>query len=278
MAAFAAPVLSLLLLPAAFAAPQLQRPALQTDDAEACPPIATQGSFNLTEWVRASWFIQQQQINDFQPPENLFCLVATYLLSSMIPSHHVSHSGVSAHGFLLTRCCAASCRYELEGRTVPLFDGTVVSVYNYANAGGVNGPGTPVEQEPLCARLVDPERPSDSIINAPCFLPNALAGPYWVVAAGPSPERYEWGIVSAGAPNVPAPDGSGCSTSEEGINDAGFWLFSRRPIISEQQLEDIRTVARMNGYTLNNLRPVLHMDPATGDLCQYEGARIKPDI
>ena len=28
-------------------------------------------------------------------------------------------------------------------------------------------------------------QPSDSIVNAPCFLPNALAGPYWVVAAGP---------------------------------------------------------------------------------------------
>jgi hypothetical protein len=43
-----------------------------------CPPIATQGQFNLTEWIRASWFIQEQQINGFQEPEDLFCVVATY--------------------------------------------------------------------------------------------------------------------------------------------------------------------------------------------------------
>ena len=181
--------LMLLLLPAALAAPQLHPP--QPFD-EVCPPIATQGSFNLTEWVRASWFIQEQQLNDFQGPEDLFCVLATY---------------------------------ELEGREVPLFDGLVVSVYNYANVGEVNGPGSDPDMEPLCARLIDPARPSDSIINAPCFLPNALAGPYWVVAAGPSPERYEWGIVSAGPPTVPAPDGSGCSTSETGVNNAGKRLL-----------------------------------------------------
>ena len=59
---------------------------------------------------------------------------------------------------------------------VPLWEGTVVSVYNYQNRGAVNGPGSDPEAEPLCARLIDPEEPSNSIINAPCFLPNALSG------------------------------------------------------------------------------------------------------
>lgn len=188
---------------------------------EGCPPVATQGNFNLTEWIRASWYIQQQQITGYQSPEDLFCVVATY---------------------------------ELEGREVPGFDGTVVSVYNYQNRGAVNGPGTDPEQDPLCARLTDEDEPS-KIINAPCFLPNLLAGPYWVVAAGPSPQRYSWGIVSGGQPDVPAPDGSGCSNTEEGVNGSGFWLFSRSPTLSAQDLEDIRTVARMNGFALDRLRP-----------------------
>ena len=111
-----------------------------------------------------------------------------------------------------------------------------------------------LEQDPLCARLTDEDEPS-KIINAPCFLPNLLAGPYWVVAAGPSPQRYSWGIVSGGQPDVPAPDGSGCSNTEEGVNGSGFWLFSRSPTLSAQDLEDIRTVARMNGFALDRLRP-----------------------
>lgn len=207
---------------------------------DVCLPIATQGSFNLTEWVRASWFIQEQQLNGFQQPEDLFCVAATY---------------------------------ELEGRSVPLWEGTVVSVYNYQNRGAVNGPGTDPEAEPLCARLIDPDRPSDSIINAPCFLPNALAGPYWVVAAGPSPQRYEWGIVSAGSPTVPVPGSEpGCTTSEEGVNNAGLWLFHRRPIISEQELEDMRTVLRVNGFATSRLRKVFQADPVSGERCEYIGA------
>ena len=208
----------------------------------ACPPVATQGDFNLDEWVRASWYIQEQQVTGYQSPEDLFCVVATY---------------------------------EIEGREVPGFDGTVVSVYNYQNRGAVNGPGTDPGQEPLCARLVDPAEPS-KIINAPCFLPNFLAGDYWVVAAGPSPERYTWGIVSGGQPDVPGSDG-GCSNTEEGVNGSGFWLFSRSPILSDQDLEDIRTVARMNGFTLERMRPVQQVDPLTGEPCQYIGARIKHD-
>lgn len=234
------------LLPALARGAPLQQQQQQQNSSVAvavCPSIATQGSFNLTEWIRASWFIQEQQLNGFQQPEDLFCVAATY---------------------------------ELEGRTVPLWDGKVVSVYNYQNRGAVNGPGTNPEAEPLCARLIDPDRPSDSIINAPCFLPNALAGPYWVVAAGPSPQRYEWGIVSGGPPTVPDPEGGpGCTTSETGTNGAGLWLFHRRPIISEEEMADIRTVARMNGFTTSRLRPVFQRDPETGERCEYVGASVR---
>ena len=42
-----------------------------------CPRVATQGDFNLEEWIRASWYIQQQQVTGYQSPEDLFCVVAT---------------------------------------------------------------------------------------------------------------------------------------------------------------------------------------------------------
>merc|ERR1712137_1494231 len=73
-----------------------------------CPTVSTVGStnFNLTEWVRASWFPQQQQVTGYQPETSLFCVSATY---------------------------------NLEGAKVPFFSGTVVTVYNYANKDNVNG-------------------------------------------------------------------------------------------------------------------------------------------
>merc|ERR1711939_1068015 len=68
----------------------------------ACPTVKTVGSnaFNLTEWVRKSWYIQEQQIVGYQPLDALHCVVATY---------------------------------NLEGAHVPFFRGTVATVYNYAN-------------------------------------------------------------------------------------------------------------------------------------------------
>ena len=37
--------------------------------------------------------------------------------------------------------------------------------------------------DPLCAREEDPAVPAQLSV-APCFLPNGLAGPYWVLAVG----------------------------------------------------------------------------------------------
>ena len=70
--------------------------AMPTTD-ESCPSVSTVGAanFNLTEWVRATWFIQEQQIVDYQPVDSFHCVAATY---------------------------------NLEGDTVPFFRGTVVTV------------------------------------------------------------------------------------------------------------------------------------------------------
>eukprot|EP00964_Phaeocystis_antarctica_P074382 scaffold45727_cov72-Phaeocystis_antarctica.AAC.1 len=121
----------------------------------ACPPAQfhTLGSsFNLTEYTRATWYIQKQQVTGYQNLSDLFCVTATY---------------------------------ALEGKTVPLSNDTVATVYNYGNEGRVNGPNQNADNMTLCARAVDPDDPSKLAV-APCFLPNSLAGPC-------TPARFEPG-------------------------------------------------------------------------------------
>ena len=114
--------------------------------------------------MRASWFVQRQQVTGYQSLDDLYCVSATY---------------------------------DLEGKTVPFFSGTVVSVFNVENKGSVTGPpqNPPNPKDPLkkpsalCARVKDAAAP-EKLEVAPCFLPNLLAGPYWVVAAGPARQTF----------------------------------------------------------------------------------------
>ena len=120
--------------------------------ADECPAVTTVGSanFNLTEYVRKSWYIQAQQVESYQPLDSLYCVTATY---------------------------------DLDGATVPFFRGTVVTVYNYGNKGAVNGPNVNKNNMTLCARATNASDTSRLAV-APCFLPNLAAGPYWLLGVG----------------------------------------------------------------------------------------------
>ena len=91
---------------------------------------------DLEEYTRATWYVQKQQVNAYQPADQLFCVTATYNLEPQ--------------------------------RTVPLYHGTVITVYNEATQSDlktpVNGGGV------LCARQPDETKP-DQLSVAPCFLP-----------------------------------------------------------------------------------------------------------
>ena len=207
---------------------------------------------NLDEWIRATWYSQKQQLNPFQPANQLSCVTATY-------------------------------RIEPD-RTVPFFSGTVVTAYNYANEDGVNGKpvnGRPSPDEDpeitLCARIVNEgNAPQLSKLKvSPCFLPNALSGDYWIIGAGAStPEAeaagfYDWGIVSSGPPTVEYEDG--CTTAEEGNTGSGLWIFTRAkedPVGVAKALE----VLKQKGYTTERLIDV----PQAG--CRYDTAFIKDDV
>ena len=133
-------------------------------------PYARTESFNLTEYTRATWYIQKQQVTGYQNLSTLFCVTATY---------------------------------ALEGKKVPLSNDTVATVYNYANEGRVNGPNQNAENMTLCARAVDPDDPSKLAV-APCFLPNALAGPCTPALAFIKPQAHRKHTAStASTPQAP---------------------------------------------------------------------------
>merc|ERR1719409_1085422 len=66
-----------------------------------CPAVRRYKNVNQTEFVRATWYIQQQQLTGYQPADQLYCVTATY------------NTG--------------------EGSKVPFFGGKVITVHNYAN-------------------------------------------------------------------------------------------------------------------------------------------------
>ena len=154
-------------------------------------------------------------------------------------------------------------------RTVPFYDGSVIDVYNYGRINGVNGTLENPNNFTLCARQLNSSNPAE-IINAPCFLPNILAGPYWVIAAGPSSHNYSWAIVSGGPPTVRYADGN-CSTKLTGTNGAGLWLFTREPYgdFAINSVKIMRNILREIGYTTSLLLNVTQLG------CNYSEAYIK---
>jgi apolipoprotein D and lipocalin family protein len=197
---------------------------------------------SLDEWVRATWYIQEQQITGYQPRESLFCVTATYNFeNAQVP--------------------------RLFPFVGPYWDGTVATVYNYANVDRVNGALQNSDNMTLCARVQDPHA-TNKLSVAPCFLPNYAAGPYWILSVGENETgHYEWAIVIGGEPTEPYADG--CTTSQSGINDAGLWLFSRVPIASEETKQTMRQELASKGITSQKLIKVQQDD------CTYAGAFIK---
>lgn len=185
-----------------------------------CPIVNTQTNFNLTEYVRDRWYIQKQQITTYLPLEENYCVTA---------------------------------KYNISDRKILGYKGVVLNVYNYANLYKVNGEEANKHNQVLCARVPDETIPSKLLV-APCFLPNAFAGDYWVVAAGPTSDNYEWAIVSGGQPTVQYKDG--CTTKTTGSNGAGFWYFSRVPLASLSVIKKLNKIAKSKGYTLSQLHNV----------------------
>lgn len=200
---------------------------------EPCPKLSTVTDFNVTEYTRKTWFFQKQQLTEYLPQNTFYCVAATY---------------------------------NLEGKKVPLFNGTVVSVYNYANEDKVNGANHNKDGMVLCARQPNASTPA-ALEVAPCFLPNALAGDYDVIAVGGSPSQYTWAVIIAGQPTEKFDDG--CTTKETGVNGAGLWLATRDRVASNDTVLEMETALKSLGVATSRLFPVEQ------EGCKYDGAKLK---
>jgi lipocalin len=197
-----------------------------------CKKVKPLSTIDLTEFTKHTWYSQYQQEVKYQNKSSFFCVTATYNIEPT--------------------------------RKVPLFNGNVISVYNYANLYQVNGkPLNTKDGVVLCAR--QPNKKSNStLLVAPCNLPNLLAGDYWIIAKD---DHYNWIIVSGGQPNIKYPDG--CTTPTDNINHAGLWIFSRTPIMKKEDLNICIHILKKFGYTTKLLIPVIQEN------CNYNDAFIK---
>jgi len=220
---------------AASTAGYLRAAALQDTmvESDSCPTVTTQPNFNLTNYVTGGkWYIQQQMAVLYLPENQNYCVTAQYSFTDSTKT--------KAH------------------------------VSNYANEGGINGKVYDSDKQVgilggICADLPDPSEPAKLSVgpcNLPTWLPGAR-GAYWIVAAGPSADNYEWALISGGQPTHKA-DG-GCRTGT-GINDSGLWIFTRKAERDDELITKIRGIAQQKGFDLSVLNDVTQAG------CQYTPA------
>jgi len=188
-----------------------------------CPAVTPQQNFNLTEYVEGGkWYIQQQMAVSYLPASQNYCVTAQY--------SYTDASKTAAH------------------------------VHNYANQDAVNGKVYDSDKQlgilgGICADVADPAQPAKLSVG-PCNLPSWLPGargPYWVLAAGPSADNYEWALISGGQPTHRAT--GGCRTGS-GVNDSGLWIFTRKAERDQAVVDKLRDLAQDMGFDVSVLNDV----------------------
>ena len=210
--------------------------ALALASSSPCAPINVEANFNLTEFVTGegsgtdgTWFAHEMMAITYLPSSWFYCVTANYTFTGTANEIHVS---------------------------------------NYANKGKVNGKVELSDKNVpfggICGTVTDPSEPAKLSVG-PCKLPPRLPGargPYWVVAAGPNADRYEWALVSGGQPTHASKDGKGCRTGT-GINGSGLWIFLRSSVRDDDTISMVRSLAAAQGFDLSVLKNVTH------DSCTY---------
>jgi lipocalin len=107
--------------------------------------------------------------------------------------------------------------------------------------------GTTQDQHP-CAKIVDASRGKMEV--GECFLPQLLAGPFWVYAHN---ETAGYAAVGGGAPSHEF-DG-GCRTGTGKIG-GGLWIFTREQQRDESIVQEVRSQLKSQGFDLDALLDV----------------------
>ncbi|KAJ0391776.1 hypothetical protein ATCC90586_002933 [Pythium insidiosum] len=207
----------------------------------ACPPtgFTSKSVFNAAKYFDGRWYAIRQTPVIYQPVNELFCVTADYKLETT------------------STCKVFRCK------------DTVVRVDNAANVGGITGPR---KKAGLNGVIKDASRPAEASVG-PRFLPSFLYGSYWVIEAGSfddllagktqfTSDNYEWAIITGGKPEVSTP--GGCLPGDGPLNGRGFWLFSRKPVVSSVESEKLVALAASKGLDVSALRPVVQ------DGCRYQ--------
>jgi lipocalin len=147
-----------------------------------------------------------------------------------------------------------------------------VDVFNQARDSDTSNNEFNLQQGNLCAYQTDLVPDESSTVNdaklavAPCFLPKAFSGPYWIVAYD---EVRGYALISGGQPDLQSYDSQqqfmGCTTGK-GVNNSGLWIFSRSSDRDEELISDVRDIAFSMGFDVSVLNDV---DQSAG-LCGYD--------
>ncbi|KAK9759142.1 hypothetical protein K7432_017805 [Basidiobolus ranarum] len=127
-----------------------------------------------------------------------------------------------------------------------------VEVNNYSNTNGTNA--SPSSTAQLRAFIPDSQVKSKLKVG-PKGAPIEAYSDYWVLAAGPREDHYEWALISGGVPKKRADNGF-CD-NEDTYNNAGLWIFYRKPIASPKVIHKVRKIAQEKGWDLRKLKPVI---------------------
>jgi hypothetical protein len=132
-------------------------------------------------------------------------------------------------------------------------------VFNYENENKVNGKPSSTN---ICGTVKNSSEPAELIV-APCFLPIALGGPYWVVHYD---AKKGLGLISGGQPTKEGTNGCRTGTGE---NDSGLWIALRTQARDESLITEGRSILSKLGYDITVLKDIMHQGctytPKAGD-------------
>lgn len=183
-----------------------------------CPEVAVVPAeyFDFEDYMAEPWYVQQQSETRQWPNRASF------------------------------RCIRVQFSPITEGQR-PTKMGYTLMVHNQ----GQDATGIPMDdKEGLCGYQPHPEEEPAKFGIAPCHLPTSYSVPYWVIAYEDGMDGYS--LVSGGQPESQSNDGSGtCHTG-----DKGLWILTRSQERNDTVVEQVRVIARAEGFDLSVLHDV----------------------
>lgn len=200
-----------------------------------CLPVTPVEDFNVTQYAAAPWYVQQQAVNAYTPLDRNRCVTAQYAIRDDAHAHWWERS----------------------------WWGYTIDVLNYAETSNTST-GTSSSGASLCADS-DKATPSQLTV-APCFLPQWLGGPYWVVAYREG-DTDGYALVSGGQPRNVVENETHCGLqgkdpcckTGDGINRSGLWILTRQRNPTDDSLvKEVRGIANQMGFSTAVLFNVTH--------------------